>query len=271
MLDRRQLNLQFLQFLIEQGLAPKDPDAQSEAESNITQSSNHSRLSAPPPPNVPTTTTILTEFASVPIDAKPYLSMYTNHVKSTIPPPNLLRPHTAVILQSQISPQMAPPSRPASCVLPRRPDTAATRTGRSVMRSAISRDSRRSHLKQTSSTPAAAPDTNHMVPMLMYSREVRDKIAELKTRRLERQAEMQIKPVALPSGGPDGDQPQVIGEDDGCIQVTCMGVFLGSHFKLVDQVSKILHTSKSYIFFHNRDPQHHMIGHISQFTCFATL
>lgn len=165
------------QFLAEQGFAATDIDARSEAESKVSQVTNGSHYATVPVTlGVPTTTTILTEFGPVPIEAKPHLSMYSKHVQSSIPPPRLLRPHTATMIKSNLVYGQPRPHSAATCL----PET----TVQSRLRSAVSRDSRKS---------MATPSTSNaeMAPMLMYPQQLHDRIAQMKQRRIERQAEQQ--------------------------------------------------------------------------------
>ena len=167
--------LSWEQFLVDQG---KD-DGMSEVDSLSSVSTKQSVL------QVPTTTTILTEFGSVPVDAKPYLSMHSEKTKSSIPPPKLLRPHTATVWKSGTYYQR--PAVPPGAV---RPQSAAVHTASSRARDMKNSSSRPS--APTAGSPSSLVTTGEMTPMLMYSKQVKDKLAEMKQRSKDIQSKFQF-------------------------------------------------------------------------------
>lgn len=195
----------------------KTSDEKSEAGgSQRTGLSARSRKSTVPQEVVdiePPTTMIVTEFSEVPVDAKPRRSLYSENVKSSIPKAYVLRPHTAkvyrsnrpgvetidarpksssaVMMRTDLYSRLGSTSRISTASRPPtalRPGTAkTTQTLDTVTSQSDNARTKKTHGFSTSATPLAP-----MVPMLMYSPELKNRIAELKEERIQRQGHTTI-------------------------------------------------------------------------------
>ena len=166
------------QFLREQGLAD-NADTKLDGESRISSATNKSckaragtvgQGSAPP-----VTTTVVTQFASVPIDARPHLSIHSNKTKSSIPKATLLRRHTATVRTSTKEQQGAIRACPASA----RVDGAPTTTPHTVI--SYMQPSRQQGHRHSSS----AIETNH-VPMKILPADLEIRLERMRHRTAER-------------------------------------------------------------------------------------
>ena len=178
------------QLIMEHGLAPRDIDMRSEAESKLsTGTSSKGRLSTGSIPG-PTTTIIIKEFAAKPVDATPNLSLHSDRVKSSIPRPVVLRPHTATVIRVPNSGKTAAlaevrPKSAAGVVL-QRPGTAQTTT--STIRSQSATDiGDRSPSRKGGITSCGA--ATKPVPMMMYSKDLKERLEVLKEHRAIKQAD----------------------------------------------------------------------------------
>ena len=205
-------------LLMEAGLPPTHSDAKSE--SKMTHSSRASAKSRRTTALQvleqveqldPPTTHIVTEFAVQPVDVTPTISLFKENVKTSIPRPYIIRPHSSTVfrdapplnkvvgdsrpksaapLQSQTEAFSRPStsvtrhSRVTSAATRRRPGTAQTQISRASstrMTSDSQADGRQKRGALTSSSPEPS-----IVPMLMQTAEVKAHIAKLKHVRHER-------------------------------------------------------------------------------------
>ena len=118
----------------------------------------------------------------------PY-SIHPHAVPSTIPPAQILRPHTATLAQSK----PLDGKNTVSDVKPSRPKSAAHTTHSSLV------GGPNRHRRQPLSTEATTT-SDKPIPMKMYSREVLEKIEKLKNRTREKAAMMGVGQKADDSG-----------------------------------------------------------------------
>lgn len=154
----------------------------------------------PKPPTIPNKEVYFTQCVSLPVNASPHMSLHPARIKSTIPKGRVIRPISAGELQQQNNADFIPStakSRPVTApVLKDRPVT-----GRSVMSSNI-----QVSLPGTSPVrPRSQPLTStavevSTVPMLMYPKELKDKIEEIKQQRKNREQLLVSTPGERPVG-----------------------------------------------------------------------
>ena len=167
-------------FRIEEGMAPAD--GQSEAASRLSYISSQNKPAPPPAPvaTPPERETVITNFSFTPVHTKPLpCSLYPPSLPTSIPKGCVVRPHTASQTQQKTSKenvQTDQKGRPKSALVVRRPGTANMSIS-NVSSTAESR-TRQRHGQTTS-----ANDSSH-VPMLMYPKDMQEKLASLKERRL---------------------------------------------------------------------------------------
>lgn len=218
-------DLDWEDFRIEHGVAPKEIDVKSVGSQSIrtTTSARSKKVHIIETPiNVePPTTKIVTQFAEVPVGAKPHMSLYNERVKSSIPAARLLRPHTAKVFRGKPDSQqtdvavrpksaavttrgnvfsrISSASRTASSRPGTRPTTAKTNFS---MGSSGSTDIHNTRVKKTHGYSTSATE-HSFVPMLMYSPEVKNRITEFKNERIQRQGHTSIS--LLEDGGAVGN------------------------------------------------------------------
>ena len=205
--------LSWEEFLIDSGVPPKDVDVKSEVGSHVshatTVQTRKTEVEEEPP-----VTKIVTEFAPVTVEAKPHLSLYSERVKSSIPKGRVLRPHTAKVYRDRQSLNKSD-TRPKSAVITMRPGvlsrtgsssgsrptTAHTRPGTAktaAYSTSTASTEVKSNLQRKKHGYTSSCTQPSMVPMLMYSPEVKNRITEMHKERVQKQGHTTIKLLEEP-------------------------------------------------------------------------
>ncbi len=177
-------------FKIEQGVAP---DLRSEAGSGRTsRMSQGSKARQAQPGIVPTSKSFITNFTVTPVTSKPKVSVYPSTTASSIPAGRVVRPHTASMVPVHTGQELATQeqTRSQSALAMSRPGTA--KTGLSMAMSGVASANKCYHGHLNPTTEAS------FVPMLMYPKDMNEKLRDIKQKRIERLEQMK-RPVSEPA------------------------------------------------------------------------
>ena len=145
----------------------------------------------PKPPPIPSKEVFSTQCAPTPVKSSPRMSIHPSNVKTTIPKGRVIRPISAGVMQEQppdiefiSAASAAKPPRPGTAPVPKtRPFTG--RSGLSTpLQASLPGASPIKHRLQQLTSAAVEAST---VPMLMYSKELKDRIEEIKQQRKARE------------------------------------------------------------------------------------
>ena len=145
----------------------------------------------PKPPPIPSKEVFSTLCAPTQVKSAPYLSLHPKNVRTTIPRGRVIRPISAGVMQEQPSDvefisatSAAKPPRPGTAPVPKT-HLFASRSGVSLP-TQVTLASNAPHRPRSQQLTSAALEAS-TVPMLMYSKGLKDRIEEIKQQRKARQ------------------------------------------------------------------------------------
>ena len=145
----------------------------------------------PKPPPIPSKEVFSTQCAPTPVKSGPHLSLHPSRVKTTIPRGRVIRPISAGVMQKHppdiefiAATSAAKPQRPGTAPVPKtRPFTGRSGLSTPLQATLPGVSPTRPRSQQLTSAAVEAS----MVPMLMYSKDMKDRIEEIKQQRKARE------------------------------------------------------------------------------------